>query len=164
MEFTKKGEGPLTAKVMLIGEAFGVEEEKQNRPFVGKSGKLLDKQLKKLNINRNELYITNLVKMRPPNNRKPTKKEIEHYAPILLAEIEIVKPKLIVTLGQVPTSFILNSTNKISNLINTLYYLEILKSDNYTYVLPVWHPSFILRNKKLEENWGNQLVKIKDFL
>ncbi len=95
------GEGPSDAKVMLIGQNPGAEEEKQGRPFVGRSGKYLDKVLKKNDINRGTLFITSVVKCKTPENRKPTRKEIADCLSILIKQIKSIKPKLIVLMGEV---------------------------------------------------------------
>ncbi len=95
------GEGNLRAKVMLVGQNPGEEEDKTGRPFVGKSGKYLNKILEKNNINRKTLYVTNVIKCKTPKNRKPTKKEAEFFMPFLMKEINLVKPKILVLMGGV---------------------------------------------------------------
>lgn len=94
------GEGPLDAEIMLIGQNPGAEEAKLGRPFVGRSGKYLDKVLKENNINRASLFITSVVKCKTPGNRKPTKKEVEACLPLLIEQIKSIKPKLIVLMGK----------------------------------------------------------------
>ncbi|MGB9609278.1 MAG: uracil-DNA glycosylase family protein [Patescibacteria group bacterium] len=93
------GEGNLKAKILIIGEAPGKEEDKQGRPFCGRAGKFLDELLKIANLKRQEVFITNVVKCRPPKNRRPKKEEIEKCRPWLVEQIKILKPKLIITLG-----------------------------------------------------------------
>lgn len=95
------GEGPLDAEIMLVGQNPGAEEDKQGRPFVGRSGKYLNQVLAKNNINRETLFITSVVKCKTPGNRKPTKKEIEDCLPLLIEQIKSIKPKLIVLMGEV---------------------------------------------------------------
>ena len=92
-------DGNPEAKIMLIGEGPGANEDKEGIPFVGRAGILLDKMLGSINLNRNNVYITNVVNYRPPENRKPTDEEIERYLPYLKKHIEIIKPKIIVLLG-----------------------------------------------------------------
>jgi uracil-DNA glycosylase family 4 len=94
------GEGPLTADIMLIGEAPGRKEDETGRPFVGPAGQLLNVLLAKAGLKREEVYITNVVKCRPPGNRDPTKEEISACLPYLIAQLEIIEPKLIITLGR----------------------------------------------------------------
>ena len=95
------GEGPSDARVMLIGQNPGAEEDKLGRPFVGRSGKYLDKVLKENGIERSSLFITSVVKCKTPKNRKPTPQEIENCLPYLVEQIKDIKPELIVLMGQV---------------------------------------------------------------
>jgi DNA polymerase len=94
------GEGDVDAKVMIIGEAPGFHEDRLMRPFVGQSGKLLDKMFAAISIPREKVYITNIVKRRPPDNRDPLPEEIEAYKPFLKSQIEILKPLVIAKLGR----------------------------------------------------------------
>ncbi|HIQ03617.1 MAG TPA: uracil-DNA glycosylase [Desulfurococcales archaeon] len=94
------GEGPLDTEIMLIGEAPGASEDEEGRPFVGAAGKLLTELLEKNNISRSSVYITNIVKCRPPGNRDPEESEINACLPYLIEQISIIKPKIIVTLGR----------------------------------------------------------------
>jgi uracil-DNA glycosylase family 4 len=95
------GEGPLNAKVMLVGQNPGAEEDKTGRPFVGRAGKFLNKVLAKNGFNREELFVTNIVKHTSPKNRKPLPDEIAACAPYLLAQVKTIKPKLVVLMGTV---------------------------------------------------------------
>ncbi len=95
------GEGPLRAEVMLVGEAPGRKEDEQGRPFVGMAGKLLTMLLEEAGLRRSDVYITNIVKCRPPGNRDPRPEEIRACLPYLLRQIKIIKPKIIVTLGRI---------------------------------------------------------------
>jgi uracil-DNA glycosylase family 4 len=116
------GEGNVDAAILLIGEAPGAEEAKTGRPFVGNAGRVLDELLESIDVERKDVYITNVVKDRPPDNRDPTAGEIELYAPFLLRQIEIIQPDVIVTLGRFAMDFILEQFNlpekkqKISDL------------------------------------------------
>ncbi len=94
------GNGNIDTKIMLIGEAPGRNEDLQGIPFVGSAGKLLDSLLNENNIKRDDVYITNVVKCRPPNNRTPNKEEIDSCLPYLIEEIDIIKPEIILTLGR----------------------------------------------------------------
>ncbi len=94
------GEGPENAEIMFIGEAPGFNEDKQGRPFVGQAGQFLDKLLASINLDRKKVYITNVIKTRPPDNRDPSPIEIQNCAPWLERQLEIIKPKMIVTLGR----------------------------------------------------------------
>ncbi len=95
------GEGPLDARIMLIGQNPGAEEDRVGRPFVGRSGKYLDKVLAENGIRRETLFITSVVKCKTPGNRKPTPKEIENCLPLLLDQIKSIRPKMIVLMGEV---------------------------------------------------------------
>ena len=127
------GDGKSNAKIMLIGEAPGSQEIKQGKPFVGPAGKWLDKILKKNKINRSSLYITNLIKVKLPDNRKPTEKEIKRWLPVLKREIKSVKPRIIVLLGESVSLALLNK--KINGIRG-----KFIKKDNLTF-LPTYHPS-----------------------
>jgi DNA polymerase len=94
------GEGDPDADVVVVGEAPGATEDKTGRPFVGGAGKLLDKLLAEASLSREEVFITNVVKARPPSNRDPKKAEVEHHLPWLIAQLEVIEPKLIVPLGR----------------------------------------------------------------
>ena len=118
---------------MLIGIAPGAQEIKQGKPFVGPAGKWLDKILKKSKIDRKKLYITNLIKKKLPNNRKPTEKEIKKFLPILKKEIKMINPKTIVLLGDAVTRAFFNKPIKSIRG-------RIIKSDKTTY-LATYHPS-----------------------
>src|SRR3990167_9146881 len=94
------GEGNPEAEVMLVGEAPGAEEDRQGRPFVGSAGRLLNQMLQSIGLKREEVYITNIVKYRPPGNRDPLPAEVKAFLPYLIKQVEIIKPKLLVTLGR----------------------------------------------------------------
>ena len=100
-------DGNPNSKVMIIGEGPGANEDKEGLPFVGRAGQLLDKMLHAINLNRKNVYITNVVNYRPPENRKPTEKEVERYLPYLKKHIEIIKPKIILLLGSTAMNAIL---------------------------------------------------------
>ncbi len=128
---------------MLIGEAPGEEEDLKGRPFVGKAGQLLTKILQSVDIKREEVFITNMVKCRPPGNRNPSKSEIETCFPYLETQIAIINPKIIVTLGNVPTQYLLDTTTEgISKLRGRWFdWLGEIK------IFPMFHPSYLLRNE-----------------
>lgn len=102
------GEGDPHARIIFVGEAPGRNEAKTGKPFCGAAGKVLDKLLNHVNISRESIYITNIVKDRPPENRDPTKKEIEIYGPFLDRQIELIKPRAIVTLGRYAMGYIMS--------------------------------------------------------
>jgi len=138
------GEGPEDAAAMIIGEAPGEDEDLSGRPFVGRAGQLLDKILASVALDRNEVYITNLVKRRPPGNRNPRPDEIEASAPVLLEQIRIVRPHVIITLGNVPTQWFLDTKDGITALHGTWQSWQGIR------VMPLYHPAYLLRNPSRE--------------
>ncbi|MFW5899495.1 MAG: uracil-DNA glycosylase, partial [Jiangellaceae bacterium] len=103
------GEGDEDAALMLIGEAPGEEEDLSGRPFVGRAGRLLDKILESVDLDRDEVYITNIVKYRPPGNRNPRPEELAASAPVLVQQIRLIRPQVIATLGNVSTQWFLDT-------------------------------------------------------
>ena len=163
------GEGSINAKIMLIGEAPGLNESLTGHPFCGESGKILDELLNSAEIKREEIYITNIVKLRPPNNQNPNTEEIKEFAPFLDKEIEIIKPKAICTLGNFSTAYILEKyglkseiqgISKIHGQIfepKTLF--ETIK------IIPLYHPAVAAYNPNMKEILKKDfqiLVKILD--
>ena len=146
------------AKLMIIGEAPGSKEEEIGEPFVGRSGKLLDKLLQNAGIDINQdVYFCNVVKCRPPKNRRPTKIEIQENLPWLYQQIKLVNPSVIVLVGATALEAILNIKSRIS----------ILRGEWIDWegklVMPVFHPSYLLRNPSKEEGKPMSLTK-SDFL
>lgn len=140
------GEGRIDTELMFIGEAPGGEEDLQGRPFVGKAGQLLTKILSSVGIDRNEVYITNVVKCRPPGNRNPTPEEVSACWPFLEAQIAVIRPKIIVTLGSVPTQALLKTKEPITSVRGRWF--EWIGGIR---VFPMFHPSFLLRNLSREK-------------
>ncbi|MES2214071.1 MAG: uracil-DNA glycosylase [Patescibacteria group bacterium] len=144
------GEGSHEAKIMFIGEAPGEKEALTGRPFVGRSGKFLNELLEGVGIKRVDVYITNIVKDRPPKNRDPRPDEIELYAPFLDRQIEIMRPKVIATLGRFSMQYIMNryglsaSLGTISALHGKVFETEI--AGQKVMVVPLYHPAVALYN------------------
>ncbi len=134
------GEGNPNAILMFIGEGPGEEEDRTGRPFVGKAGKLLTQILQSVKITREEVFIANMVKCRPPGNRNPESQEIDACFPYLEAQIAIINPTLIITLGSVPTSYLLNTKEPISKIRGIWQEWRGGKK-----IFPMFHPSFLLR-------------------
>lgn len=134
------GEGNLDAHIIFVGEAPGAQEDLEGRPFVGRSGRLLNKLLELANVGREDVFITNIVKCRPPNNRKPFPAETANGRDLLLAQIEIIQPTIICTLGASALEGITGRPAQITKTRGTL--LEF----NNLLLLPTYHPAFILRN------------------
>lgn len=144
------GEGNPSARVMFIGEAPGKHEAKSGRPFVGRSGKVLDELIKSIGLSRDSVYITNVVKDRPPDNRDPTKEEVRLYAPFLDRQIEIIRPEVIIPLGRFAMDFILarfelpQYGEKISALHGGV--LKARADYGEIAVIPMFHPAIALYN------------------
>lgn len=137
------GEGNEKTKVMFIGEAPGEDEDLKGRPFVGKAGQLLTKILHSVEIKREDVFITNMVKCRPPGNRNPSPSEIETCFPYLETQIALINPKIIVTLGSISTQYILETTEGITKLRGQWFdWLGDIK------IFPMFHPSYLLRNEE----------------
>lgn len=140
------GEGDLDAQILFIGEAPGAEEDKQGRPFVGAAGKFLNEMLGDIKLKREDVYITNLVKQRPPGNRDPLPEEIAAHAPILDAQLKAINPKVIVTLGRFSMEYFLLGVGKITQLHGQAF----RRKDGRVYV-PFYHPAAALYNGSLRE-------------
>ncbi|MBI2633739.1 MAG: uracil-DNA glycosylase [Parcubacteria group bacterium] len=153
------GEGSLRAKIVFIGEAPGKEEERLGRPFVGRAGKLLDRSLKEIGLERKKVYITNVVKIRPTNseggNRKPTPQEIKKHLPYLTQELKKLKPKIIVLLGATSVEAILGKTYTVSK-----FHGKIIEKCGRKYLV-TYHPAAILRFPKYRRKFQNDLKKLR---
>jgi len=136
------GEGNPESKILFIGEAPGREEDIQGRPFVGRSGKLLNRILEAAGTPREKVFITNIVKCRPPNNRRPLPAEIETSRPLLMGQIKIIRPKVICTLGSAALEGLLDKQVQITKVRG-----KPITWHNIT-ILPTYHPAYILRNPK----------------
>jgi uracil-DNA glycosylase len=135
------GEGNPKADLMFIGEAPGEVEDSTGHPFVGPAGHKLDEVLASVGITRAEIYITNVVKCRPPQNRVPTRSEMEACAPYLEAQIALINPKLIVTLGNTPTRWLVPDAGGITSVHGTF-----IPWRGAIRIVPMFHPSYLLRN------------------
>lgn len=149
------GEGNINNKIMLIGEGPGANEDRLGRPFVGRAGKLMDKILESVNLRREDLYITNVIKCRPPGNRVPRQNEFEACVSILRAEIELIEPKVIVTLGSTATKYLIDPEESITNVRGKWF----KRGD--IFILPTFHPAYLLRNDKMKKySWHDfKLIK-----
>jgi len=144
------GEGDINADVMFIGEAPGYWEDIKGKPFVGSAGEILDELLSKIGLSRNKVYIANILKCRPPENRDPSASEIEACVPYLDQQLRIIKPKIIVTLGRHSTSYILSKCGLeaagITELHGRKYEVELLGFK--ILLIPMYHPAAVLYNPK----------------
>jgi uracil-DNA glycosylase family 4 len=153
------GEGSHFAKIIFIGEAPGKNEAETGRPFCGAAGKILDELLESVNIKRQDVYITNIVKDRPPGNRDPVPKEIKTYSPFLIRQLEIIKPEIIATLGRFSMEFIMKLYGLESKLQKiSLLHGQVFKANTSwgkTKIIPFYHPAVALYN-------ANQLTLLKN--
>jgi len=148
------GVGDPLAKIMFIGEAPGRNEDAQGEPFVGRSGQLLNKCLNVAGIKRENVFITNIVKCRPPDNRKPLPSEVAFYKPILLREIKIIRPAVICTLGSSSLEALTNSTFSMTKIRGKI--LSFAGTD----LIPTFHPAYVLRNPAALSDLQNDLIKV----
>lgn len=155
------GEGNVTAKILFVGEAPGANEDKLGRPFVGRAGKILDELLAGANLERGDIYICNILKCRPPNNRNPLPLEIEACTPYLNKQIDFITPKVICTLGNFATAFVFKKFNMkdkvdgISKLHGKVFKFSGLFGE--ILIIPMYHPAVATYNPDMIN------VLIKDF-
>ncbi|MFC1894426.1 uracil-DNA glycosylase [Candidatus Dependentiae bacterium] len=149
------GHGNTNAQLMLIGEGPGKDEDIQGIPFIGRAGKLLTKIIEAMELKREDIYISNVVKCRPPNNRLPLPQESETCKKLILfKEIEIIKPKIICTLGSCATQALLGKSIKITKARGMAF-----NFNGYT-VIPTFHPAYLLRNPNAKKNVWEDMKKI----
>ncbi len=157
------GEGSLDAMLMLIGEAPGYQEDVQGRPFVGSAGKLLNSLLTGIGLKREEVYIGNIVKHRPPENRAPKSDEIEACTPYLERQIGIIKPRIIATLGAHSTRYILSKVNvgfdSMAGVRGRIFAGKLL--DLKVIIIPTYHPAAALYNPAYLSNLEEDFRKVK---
>ncbi|NLG06543.1 MAG: uracil-DNA glycosylase [Candidatus Pacebacteria bacterium] len=151
------GEGSQEAEIMLIGEAPGYHEVLQRRPFVGRSGQLLRQTLENNGLPVKDLFISNIIKARPPDNRDPSPQEILAFKPFLDKEINLIQPKLIITLGRFSMAKFLEDV-KISQTHGRLHRLKWQNQD--LFVLPMYHPAAALRSTQLKQSFIEDFKKI----
>ena len=144
-------DGNLDAKVMFIGEAPGKEEDIKGVPFVGKAGQLLNKMLAAINLTRDEVYITNVVNWRPPDNRTPTDEEILEFLPFLQEQIDVVKPDIIFLLGSVAAKAILSTPLALGKIRGSWHNYQSLNLNKTIYTIASYHPAFLLRSPKFKK-------------
>ncbi|MBL6857512.1 MAG: uracil-DNA glycosylase [Pelagibacteraceae bacterium] len=136
-------DGNPNSKIMVIGEGPGANEDLEGVPFIGKTGELLDKMLLSIGLDRDNIYITNVVNYRPPENRSPTKEEIDRYLPYLTRHIEIIDPKILILLGSSALNALIGEEKKISEIRGKWINKKIGKCS--TSVIVSFHPAFLMR-------------------
>ncbi len=151
------GDGNPYSPVVFVGEAPGEEEDKRKKPFVGRAGQYFNEKLRQVGLRREDVYVTNVVKSRPPGNRKPTKEEMAKCVPYLRKEIEIINPTLIVCLGATAYEGIFGKSAQITKIRGKVL--------SYPYnprikVLVMYHPAYVLRNPNADEEFTQDLKKV----
>ena len=153
-------DGNPKAKIMLIGEGPGSNEDQEGLPFVGRAGALLDKMLASIDLNRKNVYITNVVNYRPPENRRPTEKEIAKYLPYLKKHIEIINPKILVLLGSTALNALIGNEIVISKARGQ--WIEKQFGECKTSVIITFHPAFLMRQPAQKKMAWIDLKMIRD--
>ena len=153
-------DGNPKAKIMLIGEGPGSNEDKEGLPFVGRAGELLNKMLASINLDRTNVYITNVVNYRPPENRRPTEKEIARYFPFLVKHIEIINPKILVLLGSTALNALVGDQEVISKARGK--WIEKQIGTCKTSVITTFHPAFLMRQPAQKKLSWIDLKMIKE--
>jgi len=151
------GSGNPNADVMVIGEGPGAEEDKQGLPFVGRAGRLLTDILKAINFERDDVYIGNIVKCRPPDNRTPMPDEMETCLPYLRKQIELIKPKVILCLGLTAAKGLLKKRDSLTSMRGNVFEFENAK------VMVTYHPAALLRNPNWKRPCWEDLQKFRKF-
>lgn len=152
------GEGSPQARLMFVGEGPGEEEDLQGRPFVGAAGQLLNNLLNKLGVRREDVYITNIVKSRPPKNRDPETDEVEACLPFLFKQIDSIRPLVIVTLGRPATQAILDTKAPLTKLRGNWQKFQGIR------VMPTFHPSYLLRFPKERHKTWEDMQQVMEYL
>ena len=154
------GDGNANAKIMIVGEGPGAQEDIEGIPFVGRAGKLLDKMLESIHLNRTKAYISNVVNYRPPANRRPTEEEIERYLPYLKNHIEIMNPKILILLGSTALNAIIGNAEVISRARGKWLQKEIGVVNPW--IIASFHPAFLMRQPEQKKFAWIDLKMIRD--
>jgi len=152
------GTGSSHAKIMFIGEAPGAEEDKQGKPFVGRAGQLLTQMLKAIQLTREEVFIANILKCRPPQNRDPLPEEVAKCTPFLQEQIDLIQPKLLVALGRISAHYLLNTKTALTKLRGQIF------EYNKIPLIVTYHPAYLLRAPQEKVKAYEDLKKIKFFI
>ena len=153
-------DGNPKSEIMLIGEAPGHDEDIQGKPFVGRSGKLLDKMLEAIELSREKVYIANIIPWRPPSNRRPTDEEIEICLPFIKKHIELIKPKALMLLGSTATFALLKNTEGITKIRGK--WVDLNLNNISVPTLPTFHPAFLLRQPAQKKHVWEDLKSLKN--
>jgi len=154
------GVGNTQAKLLIVGEAPGANEDKKGEPFVGRAGQLLNSMLNAIGLTREEIYIANILKSRPPNNRDPKPEEVEACTPYLLRQIALLKPKLILAVGRIAAHNLLNTKEAMGNLRGREFTYSALQVP----LLITYHPAYLLRAPREKHKAWQDLQLVKQLL
>jgi uracil-DNA glycosylase family 4 len=152
------GEGSPQARLMFVGEAPGAEEDQQGRPFVGEAGGVLNNMLNKLGLRREEVYIANILKSRPPGNRDPEPDEVAACLPFLIKQIDSIRPRVIVTLGKIATNNLLNIDVQITKVRGNWQKFQNIR------VMPTFHPSYLRRFPQERKKTWEDMLQVMEYL
>ncbi len=152
------GEGNPKARLLFVGEAPGAEEDLQGRPFVGRAGRLLDRIIAAMGFSRGEVFIANVLKCRPPNNRDPLPEEVRACSPFLLRQVSCIGPEVIVALGKPAATFFLGREASIGDIRGTLFEFQGIP------VMPTYHPAFLLRNERFKGDVWKDMQRVMALL
>ncbi len=155
------GEGPVPCPVVFVGEGPGEEEEKQGRPFVGRAGRLLESLLNSINVDRERVYITNVVKCRPPGNEKPTRQSMEACVPYLHAQLALLEPRIIVLLGATAVEGVLGRT--VARKLGAEMWGKVMQKEGLIFLV-TYHPAYVLRNPRAEPAIRSHFEQLERFL
>ena len=154
------GDGNINSKIMIIGEGPGANEDAEGKPFVGRAGKLLDKMLASIKLDRTKVYISNVVNYRPPENRRPTELEINRYLPFLINHIEIINPKILVLLGSTALNTLIGNQEVISKARGKWIQNKI--GTVKPWIIASFHPAFLMRQPEQKKFAWVDLKMIRD--
>ena len=152
------GEGNERADLVFVGEAPGEEEDAQGRPFVGRAGKFLDQMIQRVGLSRKDVFICNVLKCRPPQNREPDPAEVERCKGYLFAQLQLIRPKVICTLGRHAYNTLMGVDARITKIRGQFTEYNGIK------LLPTYHPSFLLRNQERVKEAMEDMEKLKEVL
>ncbi len=155
-------DGNPEAKIMLVGEGPGAEEDRTGMPFVGRAGQLLDRMLGAIGLDRTKVYIANMVPWRPPGNREPTPEELALCAPFLHRQIELVAPRLVLTLGNVPTQSLFQTKTGITRLRGQ--WRELTVNSHSMQAMASWHPAYLLRQPAAKHQSWRDMLSLKQMI
>ena len=153
-------DGNINSKIMIIGEGPGANEDAEGKPFVGRAGKLLDKMLASIKLDRTKVYISNVVNYRPPENRKPTELEINRYLPFLISHIEIINPRILVLLGSTALNTLIGNQDVISKARGKWIQNKIGTAKPW--IIASFHPAFLMRQPEQKKFAWIDLKMIRD--